>query len=195
MQRFSGFFHPIIETKSINLKTKINMKNLKFLALILCLAGSLFSCDKKDDNDMSKIDFNNIEDLYAQPLSVIQKCVEGKWKLQYFAGGLCYQKIIDSNGSYMYLTQDTIIKGSNTNEVTTNSPIIWEKMDDILGGGVSAYVLTYNRDTLINEQDGVVIGEIPVFDSLIPYQIKNDTLVIGDGCCDGYTYYYTKISN
>ena len=27
-----------------------------------------------------KTDFSNIENLYAQPLPVIQKCVEGKWK-------------------------------------------------------------------------------------------------------------------
>ena len=29
---------------------------------------------------MSDIDFSNIEDLYAQPLPVIKKCVQGKWK-------------------------------------------------------------------------------------------------------------------
>ena len=49
------------------------------LTIVLILTGSTSSC-KNDDIDISKIDFSNIEDLYAQPLPVIQKCVEGRWQ-------------------------------------------------------------------------------------------------------------------
>ena len=57
------------------------------LTIVLILTGSTSSC-KNDDIDISKIDFSNIEDLYAQPLPVIQKCVEGKWKWYVSYGGL-----------------------------------------------------------------------------------------------------------
>ena len=49
------------------------------MILILVLTGS-FSC-QKDNIDMFNIDFGNIDNLYAQPLPVIQKCVEGTWKM------------------------------------------------------------------------------------------------------------------
>jgi hypothetical protein len=63
------------------------MKNIiKITAILLILAGSL-SCDKEDDIDMSKIDFSNIENLYEQPLPVIQKAVQGKWKVYSSCGG------------------------------------------------------------------------------------------------------------
>jgi hypothetical protein len=37
---------------------------------------------------MSEIDFSNIENLYEQPLPVIQKCVEGKWEVKWRYGGV-----------------------------------------------------------------------------------------------------------
>ena len=53
--------------------------------IIIIIVSTLFvvlTMEKcgKDDSDKSGIDFSNIENLYAQPLPVIQKCVEGKWK-------------------------------------------------------------------------------------------------------------------
>ena len=54
----------------------MKVKILKHAAILLLLAGCLSSCGK----DKSQIDFSNIENLYAQPLPVIQECVQGKWK-------------------------------------------------------------------------------------------------------------------
>jgi hypothetical protein len=51
------------------------MKIRLFLVALL-LSVFCFGCRKKD-----------IEDLYAQPLSVIQKCVQGKWKWYASYGG------------------------------------------------------------------------------------------------------------
>ena len=48
-------------------------------AIVLLLVGSFFSCNNKNNIDKS-IDYSNIENLYEQPLPVIQKCVQGKWK-------------------------------------------------------------------------------------------------------------------
>ena len=45
-----------------------------------------------------------------------------------------------------------------------------------------------------NEND-IDMDKVSVFNTLVPCQMENDTLIILDACCDGYRYYYTKISN
>lgn len=144
---------------------------------------------------MPNIDFCNIENLYEQPLPIIQNCVQGKWQLQYSIGGFSYQKNVNTHDSYMYLTADHIIMGSDTYGVTTDSPILWKCEKGFWGDDSSGYLLTYNHDIYINEQDGVIYEKVPIFSSLVPFQIKNDTLVIGEVCCDGFINYYTKTSN
>ena len=63
---------------------KIFLKNChysRFLFLLLLLLTECFSsCKKDEDIDWSNIDISNIENLYEQPLPVIKKCVQGKWK-------------------------------------------------------------------------------------------------------------------
>jgi hypothetical protein len=52
--------------------------------------GIIFSCssDIKDgDIDWSQIDLSNIDNLYVQPLPVIKKVVQGKWKWYVSYGG------------------------------------------------------------------------------------------------------------
>jgi hypothetical protein len=68
------------------------------LAAMLLLAGMMIACGKEDDIDMSNIDFSNIENLYAQPLSVIQKAVQGKWKVySAFSDGIIYNVTYPEN--------------------------------------------------------------------------------------------------
>jgi hypothetical protein len=55
---------------------------------LFLFAGSLACNNNNDDIDMSKIDFSNIDDLYSQPLPVLQKCIEGKWKWYASYGGV-----------------------------------------------------------------------------------------------------------
>ena len=75
--------------------------SLKHATILLFLAGSLFSCANKigtDDIDMSNIDFSNIENLYEQPLPVIQKAVQGKWKVySIYMSGVVYSKTYPEN--------------------------------------------------------------------------------------------------
>ena len=71
----------------------------KFTMLLLVLAGGISSCGKDDD-----LSFSNIENLYAQPLSVIQKCVQGKWEVKYTYGGVVgitpeYDKFVEIIGN------------------------------------------------------------------------------------------------
>jgi len=161
-----------------------------FPAIMLMMAGGISSCK----NDMSDIDFGNIEKLYEKPLPVIQEAVQGKWKLQYITGGLWFQKFDAPDDIYIYLTKNRIIMGSGT-EVTTDSPIIWKWTKDFFGGGSQGYLLTYNHVISISEQDGVIYKKVPIYNSLVPFQIQNDTLVLAEVCCDGYLFCYTRIQN
>jgi hypothetical protein len=65
--------------------------NLLLCAAMMLMLGVFFSCSSEDDRDgdidWSKIDLSNIDDLYAQPLPVIKKCIEGKWKVYVQYGG------------------------------------------------------------------------------------------------------------
>ena len=63
----------------------------RYLIFFLMWTGCLSSCGIKNETDMpdmSNIDFSNIENLYEQPLPVIQKCVQGKWKWVAQFGGV-----------------------------------------------------------------------------------------------------------
>ena len=154
-------------------------KIFKFTVSMLVLAGSFYSCE--NDIDMSKIDFSNIENLYKQPLPVIQKCVEGSWKLQYSRSGYgTGMKIADTHGAYIHLKSNHITM--DTYEITSDSPIRWKKIDGVMGGSTNGYLLE------------ILNPVMPFGGTLIPVQITNDTLVIWDGLLDNYLnyYYYAK---
>jgi len=63
----------------------MKIKNNKQIipAALLIVGFTLLSFSGCKNNDMS-----NIDNLYAQPLPVIKKCVEGKWKWYVSYGGL-----------------------------------------------------------------------------------------------------------
>jgi len=85
------------------------MKILKFIALLLFLTG--ISACKNDD----AASLNNIEDLYAQPLPVIKKCVQGKWKWLYISqdGVIGF---IPLSHTFVEITNDNIIINQDRDE-------------------------------------------------------------------------------
>ena len=91
------------------------MKTKKILKLIMLFAvACIFSfCNNKDplddgNIDWSKIDLSNIADLHAQPLPVIQKCVEGKWKWLYiFQSGVI--GVIPLSHTFVEIKNDSIV--------------------------------------------------------------------------------------
>ncbi|MDR2234285.1 MAG: hypothetical protein LBE56_14320 [Tannerella sp.] len=130
----------------------------KYLVVLVLFAVSLGACDKNDDIDISQIDFSNIEDLYAKPLPVIQKCVEGKWKWDaQFGGdaGITYLEntfvdiyndyyIVDKDGNQrtQYFTwKKKSFKDHGTQYKT------WVMWDDDSNGGLY-YFLGIKNDTL-----------------------------------------------
>jgi len=69
---------------------KIFLKNCHYrcflFSLLLLLTECFSSCQKDEDIDWSNIDISNIENLYEQPLPVIKKCIQGKWRWTMITG-------------------------------------------------------------------------------------------------------------
>jgi hypothetical protein len=57
---------------------------------LLVLALSLFCFGCGEDEGIT------IEDLYAQPLSIIQECVQGKWKIDVEYGGILGSQYLEN---------------------------------------------------------------------------------------------------
>ena len=58
------------------------------------------------DIDMSEIDFSNIEDLIDQPIPVIQKCIQGRWKWLTDPNSILYDWYANV---YIEITEDQIV--------------------------------------------------------------------------------------
>ena len=92
----------------------MNTNKIKLLVITLIAAGNLSSCANNED-----IDFSNIENLFQQPLPVIQECVQGKWKW------VCWIPVsgIDENGNGI-LTGGPAYYDDMYVEITENKIII-----------------------------------------------------------------------
>jgi hypothetical protein len=105
--------------------------------------------------------------LYDKPLSLIQSCINGKWRLHYTSGGVSYRKIIAKYNYYMVLSPDHIILGNDSLGVFVDAKVNWALIN-------SAYRFSYGS-----------YYETPI-------EIKNDTLIIMDYLDDGFRHCYTK---
>jgi hypothetical protein len=145
---------------------KINL--LKLTAILLILAGMISACEKEKDNDMSKIDFSNIENLYSQPLSVIQKAVQGKWKVYciYTRGVVGIRYPID----------EFVEIGEN---IMGQREFIWKK-----------YSIPHNNTTVQTH----VIWDVELDEPWMYFDsIKNDTLSVGYFGIVDYGGLYVKV--
>jgi hypothetical protein len=138
----------------------MNTHTLKLTIILFILAGSLACTKNNDDIDMSKIDFSNIEDLYSQPLPVIQQCVQGKWKWYVSCGGDA--GIVYPENTFVEITDKEYILDNNIDDIHTRT-YFWKKKQ----------VQTYN--------DKLIETYIMCFDESVDggryfSTIKNDTI-------------------
>jgi hypothetical protein len=105
--------------------------------------------------------------LYDKPLSLIQSCINGKWRLQYSSGGLSYRKVIAKHNYYMVLSPDHITLGNDSLGVFVDAKVNWSLINSAYRFSYGSYYKT-------------------------PIEIKNDTLVIIDYLDDGFRSCYTK---
>ena len=127
-----------------------------------------------------KTDFSNIENLYAQPLPVIQKCVQGKWK---------WIEISTWGFIGVWYPSNTVVDITKDSVITTGDDVLnqtfqysW-KEKSTSSSNYTTYVLWNNEKNT---------GEW-YFD-----KIKNDTLVVytynlnNGGYPDRYLFYKIK---
>ncbi|MDR3340150.1 MAG: hypothetical protein LBT25_08710 [Candidatus Symbiothrix sp.] len=138
------------------------MKTKYLFIVVLLLSAGNFSCSKEEDIDMSQIDFSNIEELYKQPLPVIQKCVQGKWKVYSQCGGVV-----------------GCVYPENSFREYSDNQMIWNNEQG------NIYTRTYSwKKKLVEVSDKKVITYIRWFDGVDEtaqageyfLSIKNDTL-------------------
>jgi len=137
----------------------MKIKFLILLTLILVFTG-ISACKNSDAASL-----NNIEDLYAQPLSVIQKCVEGKWKWYVSFGGLAGSNYSDN--TFVDIEKDHYVIDYEDGSQQTFY-FTWEKYD-VTGIG-QTYVMW---DETLNEPGWYFVS------------IKNDTLTVASSIPTG----------
>ena len=104
----------------------MNAKFFTLTAILLLLAGSFSSCEKENDIDVLDTDFSDIEDLYAQPLPVIQKCVQGKWKVySVYSSGIIYNVTYPKNEFIEFKDDYYIVDNEDGSQSITY--YTWEK--------------------------------------------------------------------
>ena len=164
------------------------------LIMLLCVVG-FASCDddgsggKPPDIPIDTMDYNNIENLYEQPLEVIQKCVVGKWKV---LGRNLYLNPSEFGNTFVNITNDSVVFTLDMNVFDSN--IIyhphwqdgfynWEFKNNHFGSyGNETYVLIYNYYDINPPNPPEEIGWVFL-------RIQNDTL-FGEVYTPAYSWFY-----
>ena len=144
------------------------------LAFLLIIVGGISSCANNDDDiDMSQIDFRNIENLYEQPLPVIKKCVQGRWKPFVSLGGEHDPSYYDDSGRFNVINTDRVIY--------------------VVEYGTWGFNYTWKRKFVeyLNNETYVMWDNTRKQDSYYFHSIKNDTLVL----TDNHSFYASDISH
>lgn len=152
------------------------MKKISFIIkfwflLLICLCFS--NCKKNSEQPIDKL---NIV-LYDKPLSVIQECIQGKWKLEYEKGGICWPCINYINNFYWDFSIDNKIRQTYNGTLITDATINWKWSKPV------------NTDYtyIMNFEDKRGIPYLCVV-----YEIHNDTLVLTDAGYDPVAYFLVK---
>lgn len=151
------------------------MKKLVFTAE-LCFLFIVCLCFSNCKKNKEPIDKSNIV-LYDKPLSVIQECIQGKWKLQYEKGGICWNCTNYINNFYWDFGLVNKIRQTYNDTLITDTSIHWEWSKPV----------NTNYTYIMNFQDKKGIPYLYVV-----YAIYNDTLVLTDAGYDPVGYYLVK---
>ena len=144
---------------------KIIFKNPLRVTVIMALYLVVLTLFASVGCSEPKTDFSNIENLYAQPLPVIQRCVEGKWKWYVSIGGLIAYYYSDN--TFVDIKEDHYVVDYEDGSQQTFY-FTWEKYD-VTGIG-QTYVMW---DKQRNEAGWYFVS------------IKNDTLTVASSLPTG----------
>lgn len=143
-----------------------------FIILALLFLFSFVQC-KKDNEEL----LHNIV-LYNQPLSTIQKYIQGKWEFVYGKGGISSNTLYYCDNCFMQFTSDNKVI-SNSFAMTDATTILWVKDIGTYTNNESTYLMTF--------KDKQGVPWVYVVD-----RIYNDTLILHDNSSDAIFYHYIK---
>ena len=144
------------------------LRGLPFLAIFFC-----FTQCKKELNSSNII-------LYNKPLSVIQSCIQGKWKCLYGKGGISANMVQYYDDYYWTFTSDNkviqVYKGNTLADTTINW--IWDT--GTYTSGDSTFTMKF--------YDNQNVPWVYVIDRIV-----NDTLILHDNSSDAVFYHFIKL--
>jgi hypothetical protein len=143
------------------------MKKIKCLLLSLLVASCFLSGCKKEEH------LNII--LFNQPLEIIQKYIQGKWKLVYLREGYSgrTERFLDLP-EVTFTSDNRYLFRNNSSPYSVDQVITWEK-------GIDSFV---SRDTIWLMNVGISTSSI--------VKIYYDTLIYHNTIIDGYTHYLVR---
>jgi hypothetical protein len=97
------------------------MKKIKLVLLLIPVLVGLLACKKEKET----INLSTIEDLYNQPLPIIQKCIQGKWIWYVSYGGAT--GIHYPEDTYVNF-EDAYCTISRPNIETQTISFVWKKL-------------------------------------------------------------------
>ena len=152
------------------------MKQISFIAKFCCLliAPFCFSNCKKH-NAPSKAPLNII--LYDTSLSVIQKYIQGKWKLIYGKGGIATTTQYYDNNFWEF--NNGRVKILDNGNIYADTTINWNYDIGTYTNGDSTFLMKFYD----------LYGYPSVYDV---DRIYNDTLILHDNSSDAYFYHFIK---
>jgi hypothetical protein len=133
------------------------MRKFRFKLVALALLAGTVSCEEKKED----INFHNIENLYAQPLPVIEKAILGKWKIVYDKGGIVANLVQYRDNYFVEFTANKQYIYSSP-IVTVTAEFEWSKGISYYMSVDSMYVMRFNK---------------PFIPPLVMERIYNDTLI------------------
>ena len=154
------------------MKRKISIVLINIITLLFLFI--LFACRKNDSIDPSNII------LYNKPLTIIQHCIHGKWKLAYAKGGIC--------STCKYYCDSCFVEFTSSNKIICNSYVTTDGATTIHWiRDIGTY--TNNEYTyLMSFSDKQGVPWVYVID-----RIYNDTLIYHDNSGDAMFYYYVRL--
>lgn len=113
------------------------------------------------------------KDLFAE----IRSQIQGRWKLEYYKGGIANITQYPSNSYYSFISNRILIESNN--RVHADTEIKWTKQLAVFSGGIQVFVM--------NIYDTAGLPWNYVVD-----RITNDSLVLHDNASDPFHYHFSK---
>jgi hypothetical protein len=110
-------------------------KRVLNLAIVVLLLAGVIACDRNDEVikteeleeiDFSNIDFSNIANLCEQPVPVIEKAIQGKWKVYRITVAGVWFQVLSPEDSYIEFNDKYYVYWES-GEIRDTAHFTWKK--------------------------------------------------------------------